>query len=116
VIKLAADENFDGDILRGLLRRQPDLDIVRVQDIELPDRRDPAVLACAADQGRVLLTHDRKTVPRFALDRVAAKENMPGVFLVSDRMPKGQAIEELFISLHCLAPDECKDRVIFFPL
>jgi hypothetical protein len=32
MVAFAADENFNNDILRGLLRRKPDLDIVRVQD------------------------------------------------------------------------------------
>jgi adenylate cyclase len=35
LLRLAADENFNNDIVRGLLRRKPDLDIVRVQDVEL---------------------------------------------------------------------------------
>jgi hypothetical protein len=41
VIKLASDENFDGDIVRGLLRRVPELDIVRVQDVGLAGSPDP---------------------------------------------------------------------------
>jgi len=36
MLKLAADENFNNDIIRGLLRRKPDLDIVRIQDVGLP--------------------------------------------------------------------------------
>jgi predicted nuclease of predicted toxin-antitoxin system len=116
VIQLATDENFDGDILRGLLRRIPDLDVVRVQDVGLAETPDPIILAWAADEERILLTHDRDTVPSFAYDRVRAGEPMPGVFLVSDLMPKGQAIDELFLALHCLSPEECRDQVTYFPL
>jgi predicted nuclease of predicted toxin-antitoxin system len=116
VIKLATDENFDGDIVRGLLRRQPDLDIVRVQDAGLAATPDAIILAWAAAEGRVLLTHDRDTIPNFAYDRVRAGEPIPGVFLVSDRMPKGQAVEELFVAVHCLTPEECENRVTYFPL
>jgi predicted nuclease of predicted toxin-antitoxin system len=116
VIKLAADENFDGDILRGLLRRQPDLDVLRVQDAGLDETPDPAILEWAATEERILLTHDRDTIPNFAYDRVRAGEPMPGVFLVSDRMPKGQAVEELFVAIHCLPPEECEDQVTYFPL
>jgi predicted nuclease of predicted toxin-antitoxin system len=116
VIKLATDENFDGDILRGLLRRLPDLDVVRVQDAELAETPDPLILAWAAAEERVLLTHDRDTLPNFAYERVRAGEPMPGVFLVSDRMPKGQAVEELFVALHCLTPEECNNLVTYFPL
>ncbi len=41
MLLLVADENFNNDILRGLLRRDPSLDIVRIQDVGLtkaPDR------------------------------------------------------------------------------
>jgi len=34
MLKFAADENFNNDILRGLLRKIPELDIVRIQDTE----------------------------------------------------------------------------------
>jgi hypothetical protein len=77
---------------------------------------DPVILEWAATEGRVLLTHDRDRIPNFAYDRVRAGEPMPGVFLVSDRMPKGQAVEELFLAIHCLLSDECKDLVTYFPL
>ena len=32
-MKLLADENFRGALVRGLLRRRPDLDLVRVPDV-----------------------------------------------------------------------------------
>jgi predicted nuclease of predicted toxin-antitoxin system len=54
-LKLLADENFDNTILRGLLRRQPDIDIIRVQDTELYGANDPTVLAWAAQENRILM-------------------------------------------------------------
>jgi len=66
VVKLLTDENFDSTILRGLLRRQPRLDVVRVQDVGLEATLDPAILDWAAIEDRILLTHDRDTVPNFA--------------------------------------------------
>jgi predicted nuclease of predicted toxin-antitoxin system len=116
VLRLVSDENFDGDILRGLYRRRPDLDFVRVQDVGLSATPDPDLLAWAAVEGRILLTHDRDTMPNFAYDRVRAGQPMPGVFLVSDLMPIGHAIEEILLAVVCLPPDECKDLVRFFPL
>jgi hypothetical protein len=116
VLKLVSDENFDGVILRGLYRRRPDLDVVRVQDVGLSGASDPAILEWAAVEGRIVLTHDRETMPFFAYSRVEAQQAMPGVFLVSDLMPIGQAIDEILLAMDCLAPEECKDRVTFFPL
>jgi predicted nuclease of predicted toxin-antitoxin system len=66
MLKLLADENFDNTILRGLLRRQPDIDIIRVQDTELYGANDPTVLAWAAQENRILLTHDVATITRYA--------------------------------------------------
>ena len=116
MLRLVSDENFDGDILRGLYRRRPDLDIVRVQDVGLSAIPDPDILAWAAVEGRILLTHDRDTLPNFAYDRVRAGQTMPGVFLVSDRMPVGLAIDEILLAVDYLTPEECKDFVRFFPL
>jgi hypothetical protein len=116
VIKLASDENFDGGILRGLLRRFPQLDLVRVQDAGLGGTPDPAILDWAATEQRILLTHDRQTVPGFAFARVDAAEPMAGVFLVSNQMPKGQAIDQLILAIQCLNPEDCKDQVHYFPL
>jgi hypothetical protein len=116
VLKLVSDENFDGAILRGLYRQRPDLDVVRVQDVGLTATPDPDILAWAAVEGRILLTHDRDTMPCFAYDRVRAGQAMPGVFLVSDQMPLGQAIEELLLAIDCFTPEECQHFVRFFPL
>ncbi len=44
MLRLAADENFNNNIVRGLLRRRPDLDIVRIQDVGLYGAEDPKVL------------------------------------------------------------------------
>ena len=116
MLKLVSDENFDGDILRGLYRRRSDLDVVRAQDVGLSGASDREVLAWAANAGRILLTHDRDTLPNFAYDRVRAHEAMPGVFLVSDLVPISQVIDEILLAVECLPPEECQDLVRFIPL
>jgi hypothetical protein len=97
-------------------RRAAALDFVHVRDIDLARAPDARVLERASLEGRVLLTHDRRTIPPIAHARVAAGLAMPGVFVVSADMPIGQAIDELLIATHCLTPDECNRRVVFFPL
>ena len=116
MLRLLSDENFDGDILRGLFRRRPELDVVRVQDVGLNATPDPEVLAWAAVEDRILLTHDCNTVPNFAYRRIRAGESTPGVFVVSDLMPISQAIDEILLAVDCLTAEECKNLVRFFPL
>ena len=55
MLRFAADENFNNDIVRGLRRRKTNLDIVRVQEAGLSGAVDPDVLEWAAREGRVLL-------------------------------------------------------------
>jgi predicted nuclease of predicted toxin-antitoxin system len=116
VLKLVSDENFDGDILRALFRQRPGLDVVRVQDVALIGAQDPEILEWAAVQGRIVLTHDRDTVPYYAFERVRAGQPMPGVFLVSDLMPVGKAVDEILLAVECLMVGECENLVRFFPL
>jgi predicted nuclease of predicted toxin-antitoxin system len=103
---LLSDENFNGEIVRGLLRRRPDLDLVRVQDVGLIGHDDPSVLEWAAQEGRILLTHDRATIPDFAYERINAGSAMPGVFVIGNRYPVGQAIEEILLLVLCSEAEE----------
>jgi predicted nuclease of predicted toxin-antitoxin system len=71
MLRLVSDENFNGDIVRGLFRRHPELELVRVQEVGLMQTPDPDILEWAAGQGRVLLSHDVSTVPPAAYQRVS---------------------------------------------
>lgn len=97
MLRLLADENFNGYIVRGLLRRRPDLALIRIQKVGMAAADDPAVLDWAAVHNRILLTHDRATMPDYAYQRVVAGQAMPGVFVVSDRLSLQQVIEEILL-------------------
>ncbi len=75
-----ADENFNNDIVRGLRRRNPTIDVVRAQDVGLMESDDESLLAWAAEQDRILLTHDVSTITAFAYRRIMKGDRMPGVF------------------------------------
>jgi hypothetical protein len=116
MIRFAADENFDNNILRGLQRRQPNLDLVRIQDTEIFQSADPVVLEWVAKEGRILLTHDTRTMPDHAYERVKQEKPMPGVFIINDQLPIGQVIEELLIIVGASDASEWENLVVFFPL
>ena len=116
MLRLLADENFNGDAVRGLLLREPDLDLVRVQHVGLAGADDPDVLAWAAENNRIVLTHDRATMPDYAYQRVAAGQAMPGVFIVNDRLPVAQAIQEILLMVACSEQAEWSGRVVYLPM
>jgi len=117
MLKLATDENFNGDILRGLLRRARNLDIVRVQDVpDVATRDDSTVLAWAAREGRVLLTHDVRTITKYAYERTSAGLPMPGVFEIKRTVPLATAIEEILVLAECSLEGEWEGQVRYLPL
>ncbi len=116
MLSLLSDENFNGDIVRGLFFRQPNLDLVRVQDVGLQEVDDPSILAWAADNDRIILTHDRATMPEFAYERLVKEEPMIGLFVINDRMPIRQAIDELSLLIDCTEQAEWKGIVLYLPL
>ena len=116
MLRLAADENFNNDIVRGLWRRKSELDIVRIQDVGLSGADDPTVLEWAAREGRVLLTHDVTTMTRYAYERVRAGQPMPGVFEVSRTVPIGRAIKDILLLAECSLEGEWEGQVRYLPL
>jgi hypothetical protein len=116
MLRFLADENFNNDIIRGVRRRNPAVDIVRVQDEELSGADDPTILEWAAQHGRVVLTHDVSTMTRHAYDRVRDGKAMPGVFEVSREVRTGLAIEEILILAECSLVEEWEGQVRYLPL
>lgn len=116
MLRLLADENFNGYILRGLLHRRPKMLLARVQDVGMGKALDPAILQWAALHDYILLTHDRATVPDFAYERVVTGQPMPGVFVVNDRLSLRKVIDEIcFLDEHT-EQEEWDCLVVYLPL
>jgi Domain of unknown function (DUF5615) len=115
-LRFVTDEDFDNDILRGLMHRRPELDIVRAQDVGLAGKKDPVVLEWAAQQGRVLLTHDVNTLIAYAYARAGAGLAMPGVFAVRQFAPIGQAIEDILLLALLSLDGEWEGQIRYLPL
>ncbi len=116
MIRLLADENFNGKIVRGLLQRNPGLDIVRAQDVGLTRAEDPIVLEWAAVEGRIVLTHDVSTMPDFAYERIGRGVPTAGVVVIGDDIPVGRGVEEILILLECSREGEFENRVHYLPM
>ena len=116
MLRLVADENFNNNIVRGILRRKVNVDIVRVQEVDLSGADDPTVLEWAAQQGRILLTHDVSTITKYAYERIEAGKVMPGVFEVSRTAPIGPVIEDILLLIECSLEGEWEGQIIYLPL
>ncbi len=116
MLKLLADENFNGNVLRAVVHSIPSIDLVRVQDVGLDGAEDPEILEWAASNDRIVLTHDRATMPDFAYSRLDAGEQMPGVFVVDVRQGVRAAVDALLLIETCSELDEWMGRVVYLPL
>ena len=115
-LRFAADENFDGRIVRGLLRILPDLDLIRVQDTRIAESDDDSVLEWAVQESRVVLTHDVSTMTAAAWARVRAGVPMRGVIEVNTDEPIGRMIDEIHLIAAACSPEELEGQVLFLPL
>lgn len=95
MLRFVADENVNNDIVRGLRRRDPTIDVTRVQDELIDGAADPEVIAWAHDQSRIVLTHDGKTSSHYAHQQIRAGGHTAGVFMIHGWLPIGPTIEDL---------------------
>jgi len=116
MLRLATDENFNNNIVRGLLRRNPRVDLLRIQDTDASRQTDPVVLDWAASENRVLLTHDASTIPDFAYQSVERGLAMPGVFVVIGSISVSRAIDDLSLLIAGSLDDEWIVRICYLPL
>jgi hypothetical protein len=77
---------------------------------------DPDILARAAAEGRIVLTHDRNTMTGFASTRVHAGQPMPGLFVVDRQASFAQVLGDLELMAGASEMDEWPDRIVFVPL
>src|SRR2546421_1959866 len=82
MLRSLIDQDIDHDILRGLIRRIPQLDAVTAFEIGMSEASDPQLLTWAAQAGRIIVTSDRTTMPVHAADLMAEGKNIAGLFVV----------------------------------
>jgi len=116
MLRLLADENLNNNIVRALRMREPALDIVRVQDVGLIGQDDPTILAWAARDGRIVVTHDAATMTRYAHDRARTGESMPGVVEVAVAAQLGVVIVDLLLVATASEEGEWEGQVLYVPL
>lgn len=116
--RLLTDANFKEHVVRGLRRIRSDIEIVTAHQVGLDSVPDLDLLAYAASQDRILLTHDVRTMPEhFAsfLMSLPEGEYSPGVWYTSQTLPVGVAIQVILEAWLCSAHDEYRNRELHLP-
>src|SRR5262245_27698883 len=114
-IKFQGDYDLKRAIISGVKRRQPEIDFRNADDAELRGLNDEEVLAAAAREGRILVSHDRSTMPIHFEHFISAQE-CPGLILIEQQLPVREAIEELLLIWEASEAEEWINRLEFIPL
>lgn len=113
--RFQADADFNEEIVSGLLRNHPDLDFQTAQEAGIRGLPDPEVLAHTADDRRILVTHDRRTMPSHFADFIQRRES-PGVIIISQRVSVRRAMDELTLVWDASEAEEWTNLIVELPL
>ncbi len=115
MLRFQADADLDEGIVSGCRRREPAIDFLTANDSNLEGVPDPEVLRIAAEQDRILVSHDFKTMPHHFAEFLLATGSSPGVFLVKQHSPIGPVIEELLLIWSATDAEEWRNRIVRLP-
>jgi hypothetical protein len=115
MLRLLIDQDLDHDILRGLIRRIPQVDVLTAFEVGMNKATDTELLTWAAQNGRIIVTHDRKTMPTHAADLMGKGKNIAGLFVVLRSLPLYQVIEDLELMITCSENDEWVNVIRYLP-
>lgn len=114
-IKFQADADLKEWIVVAVKRRQPSIDFRTASQTGLEGLSDSHVLKIAAAEGRILISHDRRTMPRHFADFIQANDS-PGVFIVSQRTPVEVVAEEICLIWETTRAEEWVNIICGLPL
>jgi hypothetical protein len=114
-IQFLADENLRRASVFGLRRREPSASFVQAYEAGAAGKDDPTVLRIAAEQDRILVSHDLRTVPQH-FGHFIARQASPGVILIPQKLPVSAAIEQLVMIWVVSEAEEWVNQIRFLPL
>jgi hypothetical protein len=110
-----ADADFNHKIVLALRRREPAIDFMDARHGGVIGAPDSDVLRISADSDRILVSHDRKTMPaHFA--RFVQNSSSPGLIIVAQTLDIGAAVEDLLLIWAATDAEDWRDQIGFLPL
>ena len=112
-IRFQADADLNHEIVASVRRREPGIDFASAADANLEGVADPELLELAARENRILITHDRRTMPGHL--RVRLADGSPGILIVSQFAPLGPVIEAIILVWSASEPGEWRNQIHHLP-
>jgi hypothetical protein len=112
--RFQADANFNGDIIDGLIRKDPTIDFRTAHSLDLAGVPDEKVLLRCAEEDRILVSHDFKTM-KHHFGRFMVTHECPGVILISQDVSIGSGVDALFLVWYASSHEEYRNRIVVLP-
>jgi hypothetical protein len=114
--RFQADNDLRNSIRLGVLRREPSIESVSAREAQLDHVSDPDVLLLCGQRNRLLVSHDENSMPSHFQAFIAAGHHSPGVLIVPQHVPTGEAIESLLLLWLASEAAEWAERIAWLPL
>jgi hypothetical protein len=115
MVRFQADADLNQIIVAALVRKNPLVDFRAASVASLNGLSDAQVLEFAAAEGRVLVTHDAKTMPGHFAEFVQSRESR-GVIVVPQHLPVSMVVDELLLIAAATSPEDWTNRICYLPL
>lgn len=114
-IRFQADADLNQVIVQAVIRQEPSIDFQTATKADLAGLDDLAVLALAAEENRILVSHDRKTMP-YHFANFLERQTSAGVILIPQSLSLAQAAEDLILIWSATETEEWENRIGYLPL
>lgn len=114
-IRFQADADLNQIIVSAIVRRFPDIDFKTATAGGLAGLKDAEVLALAAREGRILVTHDHATMPTH-FGAFIRSTLSPGLIIVPQSLAIREAVDTLILIWAATQPDEWTNRIVYLPI
>ena len=117
-IRYLLDEHLNPMYRSQLVRRNPELVVRIIGDLDAPPKgtADPEILIWCEINGFILVTNNRKSMPKHLADHLALGRHIPGIFTLNTDRGIGQIVEELIIIAGTSFEKEYQDRIEYLPI
>lgn len=113
-VRFQADADLKQAIVTGTIRRESKIDFRSAFKGELEGKPDREVLAIAANDRRILVTHDRKTMPT-EFGEFITTQSSAGVLIISQKLPISEAIEAIVLVWEVCTVEEWINQIMSIP-
>ena len=114
-IRFLSDADLNQAIVDGVRLREPALDFLSAVGAGLEGMSDHAVLDLAANQGRILVSHDASTMPVHFMRFLNEGKYSPGVFLVPQDAVIRDVVDAILLVWLASSPIDWTNRIHRLP-